>query len=225
MRLEFYDSTLRDGAQAAGIAFSVADKRQIFSLLENIGMDYIEGGDPASNPKDAEFFAELSAPRLVAFGATRRKDSAPENDAGLAALIASGAERVCIFGKASRSQAEEVLGVTPEQNLTMISESVSYLRARGKKVIFDAEHFYDGFREDRKYALAALMAAYMAGADTLVLCDTNGGSSPEDAYEFTRVAADTFGGATVGVHFLTTPNVANKSIAAKITRFPIPHIF
>ena len=215
MRLEFYDTTLRDGAQAAGIAFSVADKRQIFSLLENIGMDYIEGGDPASNPKDAEFFAELSAPRLVAFGATRRKDSAPENDAGLAALIASGAERVCIFGKASRSQAEEVLGVTPEQNLTMISESVSYLRARGKKVIFDAEHFYDGFREDRKYALAALMAAYMSGADTLVLCDTNGGSSPEDAYEFTRVAADTFGGATVGVHFHNDTGVAvANSLAA-----------
>ena len=215
MRLEFYDTTLRDGAQAAGIAFSVADKRQIFSLLENIGMDYIEGGDPASNPKDAEFFAELSAPRLVAFGATRRKDSAPENDAGLAALIASGAERVCIFGKVSRSQAEEVLGVTPEQNLTMISESVSYLRARGKKVIFDAEHFYDGFREDRKYALAALMAAYMSGADTLVLCDTNGGSSPEDAYEFTRVAADTFGGATVGVHFHNDTGVAvANSLAA-----------
>lgn len=208
MRIEFYDTTLRDGAQAAGISYSAADKRQIFELLDSFGVDYVEGGDPASNPKDAEFFTEFSHPKLVAFGATHRKGISPASDGGLIALAASGAERVCIFGKASLSQVTEVLGVSPEENLSMISESVSFLKAHGKKVIFDAEHFYDGFSEDKKYALSALMAAYMSGADTLVLCDTNGGTSPLAAYEATKAVCDSFGGATVGVHFHNDTGVA-----------------
>lgn len=217
MSIEFYDTTLRDGAQAAGISYSAADKRQIFDLLDAIGVDFVEGGDPASNPKDADFFAEFSHPKLVAFGATHRKGVSPADDAGLVALASSGAERVCIFGKASLSQVEEVLGVTPEENLTIISESVSFLKAHGKKVVFDAEHFYDGFRQNRKYALSALMAAYMSGADTLVLCDTNGGTSPSFAYEATKAVCDAFGGATVGVHFHNDTGiaVANSLIGVK----------
>ena len=201
MKIEFYDTTLRDGAQAEGISFSVEDKKQIFALLDGFGIDLVEGGDPASNPKDAEFFAECRSSKLVAFGATRHRDKKVFEDAGLARLLEADTPTVCIFGKTSLSQVNDVLGVTPEENLTMISESVDFLKLHGKRVIFDAEHFYDGYREDRLYALTALSAAYMAGADTLVLCDTNGGTSPADVYEITADVVDKLSAAVIGVHF------------------------
>ena len=199
MKIEFYDTTLRDGAQAEGISFSVEDKKQIFALLDGFGIDLVEGGDPASNPKDAEFFAECRSPKLVAFGATRHRDKQVFEDSGLARLLEADTRTVCVFGKASLSQVKDVLGVTPEENLTMISESVDFLKLHGKRVIFDAEHFYDGYREDRLYALTALSAAYMAGADTLVLCDTNGGTSPADVYEITADVVDKLSAAVIGV--------------------------
>lgn len=201
MKIEFYDTTLRDGAQAEGISYSVADKKQIFGLLCDFGIDLVEGGDPASNPKDAEFFAECKNDKLVAFGSTRHRDCNVFEDAGIIKLLSADTKVVCIFGKSSLTQVKDVLGVSPEDNLTMISESVGFLKANGKRVIFDAEHFYDGYKEDRKYALAALSAAYMAGADTLVLCDTNGGTSPSDVFEITSDVVNTFGAATIGVHF------------------------
>lgn len=200
MKIEFYDTTLRDGAQAEGISFSVTDKKQIFGLLDNFGIDLVEGGDPASNPKDTEFFAECKSPKLVAFGSTRHRDTAAYADAGLLKLLEADTPVVCIFGKASVLHVKEVLGVTPEENLNMISESVGFLKAHGKRVIFDAEHFYDGYAEDPKYALTALSAAYMSGADTLVLCDTNGGTSPFKVYNVTKVVAEKFPEATIGVH-------------------------
>lgn len=201
MKIEFYDCTLRDGAQAAGISYSINDKKAIFRLLSGFGIDLVEGGDPASNPKDAEFFEECRDPRLVAFGATRRKGVSASADAGLKKLVATGAKTVCIFGKASLSQVKEVLGATPDENLAMISESVGFLAGHGLRVIFDAEHFYDGAAEDPDYAFAALSAAVDAGADTVVLCDTNGGTFPDAAYALTEQVCKRFPSVTVGVHF------------------------
>ena len=201
MRIEFYDTTLRDGAQAEGISFSVADKKQIFSLLSSLGIDLVEGGDPASNPKDTEFFAECRDKKLAAFGSTRRKNCSAENDEGLCKLHASRAHTVCIFGKASLSQVREVLDASPEENLAMIGDSVRFLAERGHRVIFDAEHFYDGAEEDLPYALLCLETAVAAGADTIVLCDTNGGTSVRRAYEITRLVANRFPSVKTGVHF------------------------
>lgn len=213
MKIEFYDTTLRDGAQAEGVSFSLTDKRQIFGLLTDIGIDLVEGGDPASNPKDAEFFAECRAPKLVAFGSTRRRNGSAENDEGLKKLLDSGAETVCIFGKASLTHVNEVLGASPDENLAMIRDSAALLSAHGKRVIFDAEHFFDGYAEDAAYAVSALTAAYGAGADTLVLCDTNGGTSPDVIAAVTANVVRDFPDALIGVH---THNDTGTAVAGAI---------
>lgn len=217
MRIEFYDTTLRDGAQAAGISYSVSDKKQIFALLSLIGIDLIEGGDPASNPKDAEFFAECKAEKAVAFGSTCRKGTPAEKDEGLRKLLDSGARTLCIFGKAGVSQVKEVLAVSPEENLRMIGDSVRFLASHGRRVIFDAEHFYDGAEEDVSYSMRCLETAVSAGADTVVLCDTNGGVSPERAYALTKAVTEKFGGsAKVGVHFHNDTGTAVASSLAGV---------
>lgn len=216
MRIEFYDTTLRDGAQAAGISYSLSDKKQIFSVLSSFGIDLVEGGDPASNPKDAEFFAECRDARLVAFGSTRRKNCSAADDDGLNKLLATGADTVCIFGKASLRHVDEVLHTSPEENLRMIADSVSFLTAHAKRVIFDAEHFYDGALEDADYAEACLEAAINAGADTVVLCDTNGGTSPDAAYEITGRVKQRFPDVTVGVHFHNDTGTAVASSLAAV---------
>lgn len=182
-RIEIFDATLREGAQGMGISFSVGDKLRVVRLLDSLGVSYIEAGNPGSNPKDAEFFARVEKPahaRLVAFGATARVGAKPEEDAGLKALIAAGTPAVSIVGKAWSFHVGHVLGTTNEENLRMISETIRYLKSLGKEVLFDAEHFFDGFRNDEPYAWAALRAAEEAGADWLVLCDTNGGCFPDE---------------------------------------------
>ena len=198
--LEFYDVTLRDGAQSEGISFSELDKKNIFELLDNLGIDLIEGGDPASNPKDADFFASTKSNKLVAFGSTRRKDVFVGQDIGILSLLEANTDVVCIYGKSSISQVENVLGATKEDNLNMIGESVAFLSGRGKRVIYDAEHFFDGYKENPQYAMQTLMTAFMSGADTLVLCDTKGATLPTEIYDIVKKCVDTFDGAKIGVH-------------------------
>ncbi len=212
-KIEFLDTTLRDGAQAVGISFSTADKTGILNLLDDFGMDLIEGGDPASNPKDSEFFINTSNPKLCAFGSTRHRDSDTAKDVGLNKLIEANTKTVCIFGKASAKQARKVLGVTPEQNLDMIRQSVRFLREHQKRVIFDAEHFFDGYAEDKTYAFSVLLAAQDAGADTLVLCDTNGGTMPSKVYAVTSDVVHNFGSCRIGIH---THNDCGMAVANSI---------
>ncbi|MEG1606435.1 MAG: citramalate synthase [Clostridia bacterium] len=184
-RIEVLDTTLRDGAQGEGVVFSLKDKLKVIRALDDLAIDYIEAGNPASNPKDAELFQfargnlALKHAQLVAFGATCRADQAASCDAGLIALGASGARFASIFGKASAWQVEKVLKCTKEENLRMIRTSIAYLRGQGLRVFFDAEHFFDGWAADQAYALETLKAAQDAGAETLALCDTNGGTLPD----------------------------------------------
>jgi len=174
-----YDTTLRDGAQGAGLSFSAQDKLRVAELLDELGVHYIEAGAPGSNPKDAEFFkrvAGLKNAELVAFGPTCRAGIPAAEDAGLAAILAANTKTVCVFGKAWSFHATEILGVTRDENLEMIRATVEFLKSARRQVFFDAEHFFDGYKNDREYALAAVLAAEKAGADLICLCDTNGGS-------------------------------------------------
>jgi 2-isopropylmalate synthase len=184
-RITLYDTTLRDGSQGEGVNFSLQDKLVITEGLDDLGIDYIEGGYPLSNPKDEAYFRKvrdlpLSHSKIVAFGMTRRRDIAAEDDAGMKALAASGAHAVTIVGKASDLHVREVLGVSLEENLRMIADSVAFCRSQVGEVIHDAEHFFDGFKRNPDYALRTLQAAAEAGASWIVLCDTNGGSLPEE---------------------------------------------
>ncbi len=178
--VQLYDSTLRDGSQMEGISFSLEDKLLIVQKLDEIGIDYIEGGFPGSNPKDAEFFVrardlELRHARIVAFGGTRRAGLRCEDDANIQSLVHAHTQAICFVGKASVRQVREILETTPEENLAMIADSIGYMRGLGKQVFFDAEHFFDGFVDDPRYSLQVLRTAHRAGAEVVVLCDTNGG--------------------------------------------------
>ena len=180
-----YDTTLRDGTQREGLSLSVADKLRIVTKLDSLGVHYIEGGFPASNPKDIEFYErvrELSLTTAVvsAFGSTRRKDTTAETDPGLEALLACGCAALCIVGKAWDLQVTEALNATLDENLAMVRESVTYLKSQDRTVFFDAEHFFDGYRSNPEYAVGVCRAAAEAGADAVVLCDTNGGMLPRD---------------------------------------------
>ena len=208
-RIEVLDTTLRDGAQAEGISFSLEDKLKILRALDELGVDFIEAGNPVANPKDAALFARLreEAPphnaRLAAFGATRRGNTRCQDDAGLAAIAASGAPVATLFGKSSAFHVDRVLQVSRAENLAMIEESIAYLVARGMAVHFEAEHFFDGCREDPAYALETLRAAARAGAAGVALCDTNGGGLPWQIAEGTAAAVDALGGKKgvgVGIH-------------------------
>lgn len=203
MKITTLDTTLRDGAQSEHISFSLADKIKIVKLLDSLGIDFIEAGNPASNVKDEEFFRaaaelKLSHSQLVAFGSTRRADVAVEQDRGLGVLLRANTAVVSVFGKASASQVAEVLRTSRENNLAMIFESVEYLTKHGRSVIFDAEHFFDGYKEDAKYAMEVLGAARDAGALWLVLCDTNGGAFIDEVYEITKAVTARF--ENVGIH-------------------------
>ncbi len=204
-KVEIYDTTLRDGSQQVGLDLTVADKLRVAAALDGLGVDVIEGGWPGSNPKDAEFFArvgelDLKHAQLAAFGATRLPRRGVDDDANLAALLAADTPIVTLVGKAWTLHVAEALRTTREENLAMVADSVAYMAAAGRRVVFDAEHFFDGYRADRGYALAVLDAAMDAGADTVALCDTNGGTLPDDAArivdEIARRAR-----ARVGVHF------------------------
>ena len=190
--MTLYDTTLRDGAQAEGINFSTADKLHIAARLDAFGIDYIEGGWPGSNPKDIEFFEKaktlrLAHARLAAFGSTRRANVAVQDDPQVRQLLEAETPVVTIYGKTWLLHVLEVLKTTPEENLAMIADTVAFLKSHGREVIYDAEHGFDGFKADRAYALACIRAAHGAGADTIALCDTNGGSLPGWIAEMTRL--------------------------------------
>jgi 2-isopropylmalate synthase len=190
-RIEVYDTTLRDGAQAEGISFSLQDKLLVTRRLADLGFDYIEGGYPGSNAKDFQYFQrvrgmDLGKTRVCAFGMTRRKGVAPEDDAGLKALRDSGLGWVTLVGKASTFQVTEVLRTSLDENLAMIADSVRYLVDHGQEVIFDAEHFFDGWQADCHYTAKVIETAAQAGARMVVLCDTNGGGMPEEIARVTR---------------------------------------
>lgn len=180
-QVKLFDTTLRDGAQTEGISFTVEDKLKIAVLLDKLGIHYIEGGWPGSNPKDIEFFKRarelnLKNAKIVAFGSTRRAKVKPEDDPNLKALIGSGAPAMAIFGKTWDFHVTDALRITLDENLELIEDSIRFLKKQGKEVIFDAEHFFDGYKANPKYAMKALKAASGGGADVLCLCDTNGGT-------------------------------------------------
>lgn len=205
MKIEIFDSTLRDGAQGEGISFSLSDKLLIARALDAFGVDYIEAGNPGANPKDIAFFERmkqepLSRAKLCAFGATRRKHMKAEEDQNLQALLSSGCDTLVIFGKSWDLHVDKVLGVSLEENLQMIRDTVSFLKGRVSEVIFDAEHWFDGFRHNPAYAMQVLEAALTAGADALCLCDTNGGALPSFVQEGVRQVCARFPAARVGIH-------------------------
>lgn len=196
--VEIFDSTLRDGAQGEGVTFSVEDKINITKALDKIGISFIEAGNPGSNPKDLDFFERASKlhlknAKLCAFGSTRRSLIKPEDDKNLNSLLAAGTEYVVIFGKSWDLHVEKILHTTLEENLNMIRDSIAFLKSRGKKVIFDAEHFFDGCKDNEKYAFDTLKAACEGGADTICLCDTRGATYPTDIYKITKKAVDACG--------------------------------
>jgi 2-isopropylmalate synthase len=218
-KVEIYDTTLRDGSQQVGLDLTVADKLRVALALDGLGVDVIEGGWPGSNPKDAEFFErakhmELHHATLAAFGATRLPGRVVEDDASLAALLAAETPIVTLVGKAWTLHVDEALRTTREENLAMVADSIAYMAAAGRRVVFDAEHFFDGYQADRGYALAVLAAAADAGADTLVLCDTNGGTLPDDVGRIVAEVADQ-SATKVGVHFHNDAScaVANSVVA------------
>jgi 2-isopropylmalate synthase len=183
-RVHVYDTTLRDGSQGEGVNFSLQDKLLLTRKLDELGIEFIEGGYPLSNPKDFEYFQAvrelpLKHAKVVAFGMTRRKNSAPENDTCLKALIDALTPVVTIVGKTWDFHVTNVLGTTLDENVRMIADSVAYCKSQGREVFYDAEHFFDGYRANPEYALRTLQAAATAGAATVILCDTNGGTMPE----------------------------------------------
>jgi 2-isopropylmalate synthase len=207
-KVEIYDTTLRDGSQQVGLDLTVADKLRVAAALDSLGVDVIEGGWPGSNPKDAEFFArvksvEFQHAQLAAFGATRLPRRSVDDDANLRALLEAETPIVTLVGKAWTLHVDEALRTTREENLAMVADSVAYMTAAGRRVVFDAEHFFDGYRADRGYALEVLAAAAGAGADTLALCDTNGGTLPDDAAAIVAEVTDSASRskAMIGVHF------------------------
>ena len=203
--VEIYDTTLRDGAQLEGISLTVADKLRIAEQLDRLGVHYIEGGWPGSNPKDEEFFARartelnLERSRLVAFGSTRRVNGDAAEDATLANLLAAETEVVCIVGKASAYHVTEALRTSLDEGVAMVADSIRYLKSHGRTVFFDAEHFFDGYRDDPEFTLRVLHGAAEAGADCLVLCDTNGGSLPGQVEEMVAAVVAAVD-CQVGVH-------------------------
>ena len=203
-KVSLYDTTLRDGTQGEGISFSLLDKVRIAEKLAGFGMDYIEGGWPGSNPKDLAFFAEarkldLGGAKLAAFGSTRRAGIDASDDPQIAQLLEAETPVVTIFGKSWKLQVDKVLGVPHAENLAMIGDSVSFLKSHGREVFYDAEHFFDGYKEDAQFAMATLAAAADGGADMLVLCDTNGGTMPDEIASITEVVEARFPG-KVGIH-------------------------
>ena len=204
-QIKIYDTTLRDGTQSEEINLSVQDKVRITRKLDDLGVHYVEGGWPGSNATDKEFFQEiqnyaLKNCKISAFGSTHMNRLTPENDPNLNALIESGAKAMSIFGKTWDFHATSALGVTLERNIELISNSIGYLRPHVEELFFDAEHFFDGFKANPEFTLSCLKAAHEAGADVLILCDTNGGSMPEDVAKACRVVQEKIPGCSIGIH-------------------------
>lgn len=212
------DTTLRDGEQGEGISFTVKDKLKVTQLLDQLGMHYIEGGWPGSNPKAVNYFEnvqklKLKHSKLAAFGSTRRAKNSAKDDSNLNALLAAATPVVVIFGKTWDFHATHALKVSLEENLELIKDSVKYLKSHGREVIFDAEHFFDGYKNNPKYAIQCLKEAHKAGADILTLCDTNGGCLPSEVFTITSKVVETFADALIGIH---THNDAGMAVANTI---------
>ena len=203
-QVKIFDSTLRDGAQGQGISFSLEDKIKIVKALDEMQIDYIEAGNPGSNPKDMEFFkrlkdVHLNNSRIAAFGSTRKPNVKVEEDKNLKDLLSSGADTIVVFGKSWDFQVTEIIKTSLDENIQMIKDTIKYLSENGKEVFFDAEHFYDGYKENKDYAMATLKAAEEAGAKVVVLCDTNGGSLPQEIYDITRAVKNEIS-IEIGIH-------------------------
>ena len=204
-RIEILDSTLRDGAQGEGISFSVNDKLNIVAALDAFGVDYIEAGNPGSNPKDLEFFEKASElklkhSKLCAFGSTRRYNVNACDDSNIKSLLSANTPTVVIFGKTWDLHVTEILKISLEDNLELVKDTVTYLKSMSKEVVFDAEHFFDGYKASPEYAMKVLAAAADGGADSLALCDTNGGTMPIDIFEITKKVAEKFSNIKIGIH-------------------------
>lgn len=218
--VEIYDTTLRDGTQQEGISLTAGDKLRVARLLDDLGVAYIEGGWPGANPKDDEFFTrartelDLATATLVAFGATRRAGVRPESDDQLAALLAAETEVICLVGKSWDYHVEHALRTTREEALAMVADSISYLRSQGRRVFFDSEHFFDGYRANPDFALAVLRSAHEAGAERLVMCDTNGGFL---AHEVERTVGEVTCAISDGVFGCHFHNDSGMAVANSLT--------
>ena len=219
-RLYLFDTTLRDGAQTNGVDFTLADKQVIARMLDELGIDYVEGGYPGANPLDTEFFAKkpkLAHARFTAFGMTRRAGRSASNDPGLAALLEAKADAICFVAKSSAYQVRVALETTNEENLASIRDSVAAAKAAGREVMLDCEHFFDGYKENADFALACAQAAYEAGARWVVLCDTNGGTMPHEIETIVAAVVKRIPGDHVGIHAHndTEQAVANSLAAVR----------
>ena len=204
-KIDLFDSMLRDGSQGEGISYSVNDKLNIVKALDDFGIDYIEAGNPGSNPKDLEFFRKaaslkLKNAKLCAFGSTIRKGTSPDDDANMQSIIGANTPVVAIFGKSWDLHVKEILKISNEDNLKIVKDSIAYLKEKGKTVFFDAEHFFDGYKANPKYAMEVLASAAEGGAEALVLCDTNGGCMPLEIFEITKLVRCAFPNQSIAIH-------------------------
>jgi len=218
-KVEIYDTTLRDGTQQSGINLSLEEKLLITKKLDDLGVDFIEGGFAGSNPKDEEYFKRvkklnLQNSKIVSFGQTRKANNDTKNDIFIKALLSAETDFVTIVGKASAYQVEKIIKTSLEENINMISDSITFLREKNKKVFFDAEHFFDGYKENPDYSLLCLKAAYNAGASRIILCDTNGGTLPSEIGEITKIVVSKFSDETIiGIH---THNDTDTAVASTL---------
>src|SRR6266702_2345837 len=219
-RLYLFDTTLRDGAQTNGVDFTLHDKRILANMLDELGIDYVEGGYPGANPTDTEFFAtrpKLDHARFTAFGMTRRPGRSVSNDTGVAALLQAKADAICFVAKSSAYQVRVALETTNEENLASIRDSVTAAKSAGREVMLDCEHFFDGYKENREFALACAKAAYDSGARWVLLCDTNGGTMPRAAETIVGDVVTHIPGGHIGIHAHndTEQAVANSLAAVR----------
>jgi 2-isopropylmalate synthase len=227
-KIKLYDTTLRDGMQAEGVSFSLEDKLAIARCLDELGLDYIEGGYAASNPKEIQFFDQaaklnLKNAKIAAFGNTRRADTGVSDDVSLNTMLACKTKVATLVGKTWDMHVTDVLGCSLDENLMICAESIGYLKKHGIETIFDAEHFFDGYKENPEYAMKVLVSAAQAGADAIVLCDTNGGCMPEQVYEITRAVCEQFGNIVVGIHTHNDTDCATANSLAAV-RAGVGHI-
>jgi 2-isopropylmalate synthase len=218
--VEIYDTTLRDGTQQEGISLTAGDKLQVARLLDTLGVAFVEGGWPGANPKDDEFFQRakteltMDHAKLVAFGSTRRANSDAAEDEQLAALVAADTDYICLVGKSWDYHVEHALRTSPDEAIAMVADSVEYLKGLGRHVFFDAEHFFDGYRTNPEFALAVVRAAHEAGAERIVMCDTNGGFLAPEVQRIVGTVGEALGDATLGCHF---HNDSGMAVANSIT--------
>jgi 2-isopropylmalate synthase len=223
-----YDTTLRDGMQAEGVSFSLEDKLAIAKCLDELGLDYIEGGYAASNPKEIQFFEQVAGlnlknAKIAAFGNTRRADTGVSDDVSLNTMLACKTKAATLVGKTWDLHVTDVLGCSLDDNMKICSESVEYLKKHGVETIFDAEHFFDGYKANPEYAMKVLAAAAEAGADAIVLCETNGGCMPDQVYEITKTVCGQFGNIMVGIHTHNDTDCATANSLAAV-RAGVRHV-